>query len=151
MKLIPFTTPRLSAAMPLIFGLATIAAAPTVGAVTIESVDIIGGMVDVTQGGLINGADDALDVALWCNDAAPIRVDIINGFVDLDEDGVLGEAAEDIVDCDLNDETDGPAGDNNGIPTSNPVNILNGRVDVTQGGVINASDAATDVQLFKLP
>ena len=103
---------RLSVAMPLIFGLAAIAAAPTAEAVTIESVNIIDGGVDVTQGGAVNNADDALDVALWCNDAAPVRVDIVNGFVDVDEDGVLGEATDDLTDCDLTDE-------NAGVPSTN--------------------------------
>lgn len=151
MKVITFPTPRLSVAMPLILGLATIAAAPTAEAVTIESVNIIDGGVDVTQGGLVNTADDSLDVALWCDDHTPIRVDIIDGFVDVDEDGVLGEATDDLFNCDLNDETAGPAGANNGIPTTNQVDILNGKVDVTEIGGVTTFDDATDIQLFNLP
>ena len=71
--------------MPLIFGLATIAAAPTVEAVTIDTVDIINGLVDIDENGIIDAADDVNNVALWCNDAAPTQVDIINGRVDVTE------------------------------------------------------------------
>ena len=48
MKPIPFgARVRLFAAMPLIFGLATVVAAPTAQAVTINQVNIIDGLVDV--------------------------------------------------------------------------------------------------------
>jgi len=58
-------------------------AAPTVEAVTIDAVDVINGFVDVNQSGIVDGADDLNNVALWCNDAAPTQVDIINGRVDV--------------------------------------------------------------------
>jgi hypothetical protein len=132
--------------MPLILGLATIAAAPTVQATAgFHEVDIIDSEVDVNEDGFISASDDLDDVILWCNDAAPVRVDIINGFVDLDEDGVVGEAAEDLGVCDLNDE-------NNNIPSRNQVTIRNGQVDVDEDAVVNepTDDDIANVQLFIL-
>lgn len=137
---------RLSVAMPLIFGLATIVAAPTVQATAgFDEVDIIDSAVDVNEDGFIAADDDLEDVILWCNDAAPVRVDIINGFVDLDEDGVVGEAAEDLGVCDLNDE-------NNNMPSRNEVTILDGQVDADEDGLLNepTDDDIANVQLFIL-
>lgn len=144
MKLITFTTPRLSVAMPLIFGLATIAAAPTVEAVTTDKVDIINGSVDVDENAVINAADDLSDVALWCNDAAPVKVDIIDGGVDVNEGGSV-QADDDLVDCDLTNEQPG------GLPRSDQVDIINGLVDVDESGAITAADVAGNIVLFKLP
>ena len=80
-------------------------AAPTVEAVTIESLNIVNGQLDVDQDGVLNEAtDDVLDVALWCDDAAAIQVDIRDGVLDVDEDGVIGEATDDLVNCDLANE-----------------------------------------------
>ena len=136
---------RLSVAMPLIFGLATIAAAPTVEAVGIEAANIIDGFFDTTQDGVVNGSDDALDVAVWCGNHTPIRVDIQNGFINMDEDVFLGEVNDDtFLTCALNDE-------NSGVPSTNIVDFLAGGVDVNRDGVVNGSDDATDIQLFDLP
>ena len=147
MKIIPFTAPvRLLAAMPLIFGLATVLAAPAAQAAVVDPVHIINGFVDVDQNNVINSLDDRLNVWLWCNDAAPVRVRIIDGGVDVTESGFVS-AADDLIDCDLNDEnTIG------GIvtPTSNQVDIENGCVDVneTLGVGCDALDDAPNVKLF---
>jgi hypothetical protein len=142
---------RLSVAMPLIFGLATIAATPTVEAVTINAVHIFDGRVDVDQVGPTGGTgDNATNVALWCNDAAPVAVNIVSGAVDVTQSGVVSNA-DDLFNCDLNDE-------NGGVPTTNQVDIINGLVDVSEDGVITeipggsgGLDDARDVQLFQLP
>lgn len=143
MKVITFTTPRLSVAMLLILGLATIAAAPSVGAVTVNEVDIYGGFVDVDEDGDVDAADDLANVALWCNDAAPIRVDILNGKFDVDESGAVS-TSDDLRDCDLNNE-------NSGIPTTDQVDICDGLVEVTEGPCpAEVDDAATNINLFVL-
>jgi hypothetical protein len=142
---------RLSVAMPLIFGLATIAATPTVEAVTINAVHIFDGRVDVDQVGPTGGTgDNATNVVLWCNDAAPVAVNIISGGVDVTQSGVVN-TADDLSNCDLTDE-------NGGVPTTNQVDIINGLVDVNEDGVITeipggsgGLDDARDVQLFQLP
>lgn len=134
---------RLSVAMPLIFGLATIAAAPIVEAVTINKVDIINGRVDVNESGAATAADDLSNFALWCDDAAPIQVDIINGLVDVTENGVIS-GADDLFDCDLNDEVFG-------IPSSHQVDIINGEVDEDENGVADNGDDVSNVKLFDLP
>jgi hypothetical protein len=121
--------------MPLLFGLATIAAAPTVEAVTIDKVDIINGFVDVDENAVINPADDLSDVALWCNEAAPFKVDIIDGGFDVNEGGGIN-LNDDLVNCDLNDEQ-------GGFPTSNQVDIINGLVDVDENTV--ADDSKTNI------
>lgn len=136
---------RLFAAMPLIFGLAAIVAAPNVEAVTIWPLNIVNGQLDVDSDGNLNEAtDDLLDVALWCDDAAPIQVDIRNGYLDVDEDGTVGEAADDLVNCDL-------ANENAGVPISDPVDIINGCVDVNEDTFCNNADTALDIQIFNLP
>lgn len=135
---------RLSVAMPLIFGLAIIAAAPTVEAVPpVEPVNILDSFVDVDQNGAITGADDLSDFALWCNDAAAVKLDVINGVVDVTESGAI-QANDDLANCDLTDE-------NAGVPTTNQVDIINGCVDVNEDGICTVADDATDVQLFDLP
>jgi hypothetical protein len=73
------TPTRLSVAMPLIVGLATIAAAPTVEAAVIEQVDIRNGFVDVNEDNAISPADNATNVLLNCNDATSIAS--VNGTV----------------------------------------------------------------------
>ncbi|SJM95675.1 hypothetical protein CRENPOLYSF2_680003 [Crenothrix polyspora] len=133
---------RLFAAMPLIFGLAAIVAAPAVEAVTVIPVNIINGFIDVNGGGVSN-ADDLANVALWCDNAAPVRLDFINGGVDVTENGVVN-VNDDLNNCDLTDE-------NGGIPNSNQVDFKNGAVDVNEDNIINAADDATDIQLFVLP
>ena len=138
---------RLSVAMPLIFGLAIIGAAPTVEAVTINQVDIINGFVDVNEDSAVNASDDLNNVAVWCNDAAPTQVDILNGGVDVTESAVVS-ASDDLFNCDLNDEN---IIANVATPTTNQVDFLNGGVDVNEDGVVNAADDATDVKLFVLP
>ena len=93
MKVTPFAAPvRLLAAMPLILGLATIVAAPAAHAVTINQVDIIDGLIDVNEDGLITVggvADDLANVMLSCNGGTLVRVDIIDGKVDVTESGVI--------------------------------------------------------------
>ena len=147
MKAIPFAAPvRLLAAMPLIFGLATILAAPTAHAVTINQVDIIDGKIDVNEDGLITVggvADDLANVMLSCNGGTLIRVDIIDGGVDVNEGGAI-LTNDDLLNCDLNKEV-------GGFPTTEQVDILNGLIDVTESGVISVLDDANDVQLFVLP
>jgi hypothetical protein len=145
MKVIPFAAPvRLFAAMPLIFGLATVLAASSVQAAVVDEVNIINGLVDVDQNGAINASDDRLNVWLWCNDAAPVRVRIIDGGVDVTESGFVS-GSDDLINCDLNDENS-----IGGVltPTSNPVDIINGCVDVNESGVCDAVDDATNVKLF---
>lgn len=138
---------RLSGALPLLFGLAIIGAAPSVEAVTINQVDLINGFVDVDENGVVNAADDLNNVAVWCNDAAPTQIDILNGGADVTESGAVS-ASDDLVNCDLNDEnTIGGVA----TPTTNQVDFLNGGVDVNEDGVVNALDDATDVKLFVLP
>ena len=140
---------RLSVAMPLMFGLATIAAAPTVEAVTIQRINIIDGRVDANASGAVDTADDLNNVALWCDDAAPIQVDIIDGGVDVTESGVIS-GHDDLFNCDLNDENtiDGVA-----TPTSNQVDIRDGFVDVDEDGLLGEQfdDDAPNVKLFVLP
>jgi hypothetical protein len=66
MKAISFAAPvRLFAAMPLIFGLATIVAAPAAHAVTVDQVDIIDGFFDVNEDLVVNALDDLSNVILW--------------------------------------------------------------------------------------
>lgn len=144
MKGITFTTPlRLSVAMPLIFGLATFAAAPTVEAASIEQVDIINGEVDVNESGLVTPSDSATNLLMTCNDATAIQVDIIGGRVDVTEGGLI-QLSDDAFNCDLNDLV-------GGVPSTNSVNIINGFVDVEPNGLINGSDDASDVRFIKLP
>jgi len=135
---------RRSVAMPLIFGLATIVAAPTVEAVTINAVDILNGRVDVNQDNATNGADNLNNVALWCDVAAPTRVDIIAGRVDVNENNVI-DVDDDLSDCDLTDENAA------GKPATNQVDITNGGVNVNEVGGVDAADDAFDIQLFVLP
>ena len=145
MKFIPFTAPvRFFAAMPWIFGLATVLAGPIAQAATVDVVNIINGRVDVDQNGVINSLDNRSSVWLWCNDAAPVRVRIIAGGVDVTESGSV-TVSDDLINCDLNDEN--PIG---GIstPTNNQVDIINGLVDVDESGAVTIADDATDVQLF---
>lgn len=145
MKMIPFTAPvRLFAVMPLIFGLAVVLAAPTAQAAVVDEVNIINGLVDVNMDGVINASDDRLNVWLWCNDAAPVRVRIIDGGVDVTESGFVS-GSDDLINCDLNDEN--LIG---GIltPTSNQVDIINGLIDVDESGAVGAADDATNVKLF---
>ncbi len=145
MKAIPFAARvRLFAAMPLIFGLAAVLAAPTAQAAVVEEVNIINGFVDVDSNGVINASDDRLNVWLWCNDAAAVRVRIIDGGVDVTESGVVS-ASDDLINCDLNDENS-----IGGVltPTSNQVDIINGCVDVNESGVCDAADDATNVKFF---
>ncbi len=146
MKDITFTTHRLSAAMPLILGLAAIAAAPTVGAAVIEQVDIINGCVDVTENGSCTSFDDATNLLMTCNDATAIQVDIINGGVDVTEGGGIG-GTDDARDCDLNDLV----GAFPSTPATNSVHIINGEVDVNRSGVVNSLDDASNVRFIKLP
>jgi hypothetical protein len=134
---------RLSVAMPLIFGLATIAATPTVEAVGIEVVNILNGAVDVDQNGVINAADDLSDFALWCNDAAAVKLDIRDGFVDVTEGGTI-TTGDDLANCDFTDE-------NEGVPISNQGDVINGCVDIDESGSCTDADDATQIQLFNLP
>ena len=145
MKMISLTAPvRLLAAMPLIFGLVAVLEVPTAQAAVVDEVNIINGLVDVNMDGVINASDDRLNVWLWCNDAAPVRVRIIDGGVDVTESGVVS-ASDDLINCDLNDENS-----IGGVltPTSNQVDIINGCVDVNESGVCDAADDATNVKLF---
>ncbi|MFH0341435.1 MAG: hypothetical protein ACHBNF_04745 [Chromatiales bacterium] len=125
-------------------------AVPTVEAVTIRSVNITDGFVDVDKDGVLGEAtDDLLNVALWCNVAAPTQVDIIDGEVDVTEDLVV-DASDHLSNCDLNDESN-----LNGIavliPQTNRVDIIDGGVDVTEVGGVTAFDDAPNVKLFVLP
>ncbi len=138
---------RLSVAMPLIFGLATIAAAPTVEAAGIEQVDIVNGVVDVDEDGIPSEAtDDATNLLLNCNDATSIQVDIINGAVDVTEGGAIA-ASDDASNCDMNDLV----GAFPSTPSTNEVGIIDGCVDVDENGVCNNADDASDVRLITLP
>lgn len=140
---------RLSVAMPLIVGLATIAAAPTVEAAVIEQVDIINGFVDVNESGGANAADNATNVLLNCDDATSIQVDIIGGAVDVTENGAIA-SSDDAMHCDMNDLV----GEFSSPPSTNEVDIINGCVDVNQNGVCGPSDAAddaTNVRFILLP
>lgn len=150
MKLITFTTPRLSVAMALIFGLASIAAAPSVEAVTVIEVDIVDGFVDVDEDGDYDAADDLANVALWCNDAAPARVDILDAQFDVNEDGTIS-VSDDLSNCDLTDENNIGIGVH--IPTTNQVDIVNGMVDVDEDYLVPeaADDDAANINLFVLP
>jgi hypothetical protein len=137
----------LSVAMPLIVGLATIVAAPTVEAAVIEQVDILNGFVDVNESGGVNAADDATNVLLNCNDATSIQVDIIDGAVDVNENGAIG-SADDAINCDMNDLV----GEFPSTPGTNEVNITNGCVDVDQNGICPGNpDDATNVRFILLP
>ena len=120
-------------------------AAPTVGAVTVNEVDILDGFVDVQENGAIGINDDLNNVILWCDEAMPVRVDIIDGEVDVNEDGVA-DTSDDLFNCDLNDE-------NNGIPSRNQVDIRDGTVDVDEDTILNEvlNDDIQNVQLFVLP
>ena len=147
MKIIPFAAPvRLFAAMPLIFGLATVLAVPTAHAVTINQVDIIDGKVDVNEDGVISVGgvlDDLANVMLSCNGGTLIRVDIIDGKVDVNEGGAV-LTNDDLNDCKLTKEVAG-------FPTTEQVDIIDGQIDVTESGVISVLDDANDIQLFVLP
>ena len=140
---------RLFAAMPLIFGLAAMVAAPTaqaVSAIEINEVDIENGETDVDEDGFIFENDDLTDVVLWCNGATPVRVDIINGLYDVTENGVV-DSNDDLLDCDLNDENS-IGGEQ--VPTRNRVTITDGLVDTNQIGGVTAADDAPNVQLFRI-
>lgn len=141
MKVGTFTTAaRLSVAMALILGLATIAAAQN--GVGINQVDIADGLVDLDESGFPGPEDDAFSVLLWCNDADPVAVNIVNGAVDVTQGGVVG-TEDDLLNCDLNDE-------NGGVPTTNQVDIINGLIDVNESGLVDTSDDANNVQLFQM-
>jgi hypothetical protein len=136
---------RLSVAMPLIFGLATIAAAPTVEAAATDQVDVVNSIVDVDEDGVLGEvADDTvLNVLLNCNDATSIQANILSGAVDVTGGGAIN-GSDDAFNCDLNDL-------NAGVTTTNEVTFLNGCTDVNEDGVCNNSDDATDVKLIILP
>jgi hypothetical protein len=122
---------------------AALLAIPTAQASTIvDQVDIIDGRVDVNESGTITTLDDATDVLLFFNDAAPIRVDIIDGLVDVTEHAGV-TTFDDLSNFDLND-LEGMA------RTSNQMDIIDGFVDVTENGIIEGNDDATDVQLVRL-
>jgi hypothetical protein len=141
---------RFFKAIPLIFGLAAIVAAPTVGAVTTNLVNIIQGFFDVNQDGIIDGADDLNNVAFWFDEGAPARCDIIDGEVDVNEGGSIN-AQDDLFNVDLNDEN--TVNGNNGVPSKNQVDFRDGVVDVDEDSILNeiADDALVNVQLFVLP
>ncbi len=137
---------RLFTAIPLILGLATMVAVPTVKAATMPHVDVVDAFIDVDRDGIPNeAADDMLDVVLWCLGDTPIKVDIRNGFVDVDEDGVVGEATDDLTGCRINNESGG------GIPASDDWNIINGKVDLNLDTFTDNADFALDIELLNLP
>jgi hypothetical protein len=145
------SAPRhLLAAMPLLFGLASVVTSPIAGAVTVDSVNIIQGFFDVDQNGIIDANDDLNNVALWFDEAAPVRVDIRDGEVDVNEGGTIN-TQDDLNNVDLNDEN--TVGGVGGVPTKNQVDIRDGSVDVDEDGVLNevTNDALLNVQLFVLP
>lgn len=135
---------RRSVAMPLIFGWAMLGEAPTVEAGT-DEVNLIDGFVDVDQNGIVDGADDLVDVILLCNVAAPIQVDIINGRVDVTENRNITNS-DDLFNCSLTDENPNRTGAL--VPTTNLVDIINGRIDVNEDGVLSTLDAASNIKLF---
>jgi hypothetical protein len=138
---------RLSVAMPLIVGLATIAVAPTVEAAVIEQVDIINGFVDVNESGGVNAADNATNVLLNCNDATSIQADIIGGAIDVNENGAIA-SSDDAFNCDMNDLV----GEFPSTPSTLEVNIINGCVDVDKNGICPGNpDDATNVRFILLP
>jgi hypothetical protein len=49
-----------------------------------------------------------------------------------------------LLNCDLNREV-------GGFPTTEQVDIIDGGIDVTEGGLVNTADDANDIQLFVLP
>ena len=145
MKAFTLTKPaHLFAAMPLIFGLATILVTPMAQAATIDLVHIRDGFVDVNRDDFISNDDDLNNVWLWCNDAAPVRVRIIDGRVDVTENGIVN-TNDDLINCDLNDED--PIGGED-VPTTDQVDFINGLVDVNEDGVVNGSDDVFFVKLF---
>ncbi|MEQ1485183.1 hypothetical protein [Methyloglobulus sp.] len=141
------TQTPLFAAMPLLFGLVTFVAAPAAEAVTIDSVNLIQGYVDVNQDGLIDGADDLNNVIFWFDEAAPVRVDITNGEIDVNEGGSI-TTLDDLNNVDLNDEN--TVNGVNGVPSKNQVDFRDGSVDVDEDGVLHeiGDDALVNVQLF---
>lgn len=134
-----------NAVLSLIIGLSAVFVAPIAGAVSVDQVDLIDGRVDVNEDLIIDQRDDLPNVALWCNDSAPVRVDIFNGLIDVTEGGGVN-GSDDLVNCDLTDEVGGA-----GVPTTNQVDIINGFVDENENGVANLGDDATNIQLFVLP
>jgi hypothetical protein len=138
---------RLSVAMPLIVGLATIAVAPTVEAAVIEQVDIINGFVDVNESGGVNAADNATNVLLNCDDATSIQADIIGGAIDVNENGAIANT-DDAFNCDMNDLVGGFSS----TPSTLEVHITNGCVDVDKNGICpGGGDNATNVKFILLP
>jgi hypothetical protein len=81
---------------------------------------------------------------LWCNEAAPVRVRVVDGGLDVTENGVIDED-DNLVNCDLNDED--PIGGED-VPTTDQVDIINGRVDVDEDGSVNGNDDVFFVKLF---
>lgn len=126
---------RFAIVAPLIFGWATIAATSTAEAQT-----IVDGGVDVTEDGVVNSSDDAADVLLLFDEAAPIRVDIIDGRVDVTESGVVS-TFDDLVNVDLNDEAASTVG-------RNQVDIINGRIDVNESGAITSADDVNNARFI---
>ena len=144
LKCLPSAPARLSVAMPLIFGLATIAAIPAVEAMTVNEVDIFNGYVDVDEDGDVDAADDLPNVALWSWQGTPIRVDIIDGGFDVNEDGVVNLGDNWTVFYWNNEnEIDGYLG----VPTTRAVFIDYGRADILD----STYDNSTNIDLFVLP
>jgi hypothetical protein len=103
-------------------------------------VDIIDGLIDVTEYAGVTTSDDLSNVDL--NDLEGLtptshQVDIIDGFVDVNQDGGIS-TFDDATDIRLvrlvNSVVD-------------QVDMIDGLVDVTEGGVINTADDAADILL----
>ena len=142
MKAVTRKFARATASLPLIVGLSMMAWLPSAHAVTVNQVDIIDGLVDVNEDGIVNAADDLPNVMLLCS-GAQVRVNIIDGFVDVTQGGAI-QTSDDQANCVLTDET-------GGVPGPNQADIIDGRFDITENGTISTIDDADNVQLFVLP
>lgn len=101
------------------------------------SVDIRNGGIDVNEDGFVNTADDAGNILLFFDDAAPIRVDIVNGLVDVTESGGVN-CYDSLPNVDLFDGA------------SNQVDIRDGWIDVDENGAITDTDDISDVTLLQM-
>jgi hypothetical protein len=120
---------------------ALLAISPAQASTTVDQVDIIDGMVDVNEDGMIRSPyDDATNVILFFGNNAPVRVNIILGRVDVTQNGSI-TTFDDLSSFNLASFP----------PTTYRMDIIDGFVDVDQDGIISAADDATDIRLVKLP
>jgi hypothetical protein len=117
----------------------------------VDQVDIVDGQVDVNEDGAIDDEDVTPYFLLGFDDGALLPAYISGGFfsdygfvsvfLQLPGGYIFGGAT--LINADLNDLV-------NDRPSSNQVDMIYGAVDVTEGGVVNTGDDATDVKLVTL-